>query len=95
MLRGYQSFQLAFKVAGAAESENEVDQAEATKRVKQWVKLNPQTIAQKSALIVEHFRENVAVLLEGHAKGDGCRRFTVGGGPIQAGDRQVRRRQGL
>ncbi len=68
VLRGYQSFQLAFKVAGAAESENEVDQAEATKRVKQWVKLNPQTIAQKSALIVEHFRENVAVLLEGHAK---------------------------
>jgi len=68
VLRGYQSFQLAFKVAGAAESENEVDQAEATKRVKQWVKLNPQTIAQKSALIVEHFRENVAGLLEGHAK---------------------------
>ena len=68
VLRGYQSFQLAFKVAGAAESEVEVDQAEATKRVKQWVKLNPQTIAQKSALIVEHFRENVAGLLEGHAK---------------------------
>jgi len=68
VLRGYQSFQLAFKVAGAAESENEVDQAEATKRVKQWVKLNPQTIAQKSVLIVEHFRENVAALLEGHAK---------------------------
>jgi len=68
VLRGYQSFQLAFKVAGAAESENEVDQAEATKRVKQWVKLNPQTIAQKSALIVEHFRENVTALLEGHAK---------------------------
>jgi type I restriction enzyme R subunit len=68
VLRGYQSFQLAFKVAGAAEAEHEVDQAEATKRVKQWVKLNPQTIAQKSALIVEHFRENVAALLQGHAK---------------------------
>jgi type I restriction enzyme R subunit len=68
VLRGYQSFRLAFKVAGAAESETEVDQAEATKRVKQWVKLNPQTIAQKSALIVEHFRENVAALLDGHAK---------------------------
>ena len=68
VLHGYQSFQLAFKVAGAAEAENEVDQAEATKRVKQWVKLNPQTIAQKSALIVEHFRENVATRLEGHAK---------------------------
>lgn len=33
-----------------------------------WVKLSPQTIAQKSAIIVEHFRENVAHLLDGHAK---------------------------
>jgi type I restriction enzyme R subunit len=68
VLRGYHSFQMAFKVAGTAESEIEVDQAEATMRVKRWVKLNPQTIAQKSALIVEHFVENVAGLLEGHAK---------------------------
>lgn len=68
VLRGYHSFQMAFKVAGTAEAEVEVDQAEATMRVKRWVKLNPQTIAQKSALIVEHFMENVAGLLEGHAK---------------------------
>ncbi len=68
VLRGYHSFQMAFKVAGTAGAEVEVDQAEATMRVKRWVKLNPQTIAQKAALIVEHFRENVAALLEGHAK---------------------------
>jgi type I restriction enzyme R subunit len=68
VLRGYHSFQMAFKVAGTAEAEVEVDQAEATMRVKRWVKLNPQTIAQKSALIVEHFQENVSALLEGHAK---------------------------
>jgi type I restriction enzyme R subunit len=68
VLRGYHSFRMAFKVAGTADAEVEVDQAEATLRVKRWVKLNPQTIAQKSALIVEHFHENVAGLLEGHAK---------------------------
>ncbi|MEI2827470.1 MAG: DEAD/DEAH box helicase family protein [Dermatophilaceae bacterium] len=68
VLRGYHSFQMAFRVAGTADAEVEVDQAEATLRVKRWVKLNPQTIAQKSALIVEHFHENVAGLLEGHAK---------------------------
>jgi len=33
-----------------------------------WVKLNPQTIAQKAAIIVEHFHDNVADVLEGHAK---------------------------
>lgn len=68
VLRGYHSFQLAFRVADTAATEHEVDQAEATMRVKRWVRLNPQTIAQKSALIVEHFVENVAGLLEGHAK---------------------------
>lgn len=68
VLRGYHSFQMAFRVAGTADAEVEVDQAEATMRVKRWVKLSPQTISQKSALIVEHFHENVAPLLEGHAK---------------------------
>ena len=33
-----------------------------------WVKLNPQTISQKSAIIVEHYHEKVADLLDGHAK---------------------------
>lgn len=68
VLTGYQSFELAFRVGGEAGSEQEVDEAEATKRVKAWVKLNPQTIAQKSAIIVEHFRENVVGMLDGHAK---------------------------
>jgi type I restriction enzyme, R subunit len=68
VLTGYHSFKLAFQVGQNAASEDEVDQAKATKEVMRWVKLNPQTIAQKSAIIVEHFRENVAHLLEGHAK---------------------------
>ena len=72
VLTGYHSFKLAFQIGQAAAVEaaeaDEVDQAEATKAVMKWVKLNPQTIAQKSAIIVEHFRENVADLLDGHAK---------------------------
>ncbi|MCH9733361.1 MAG: DEAD/DEAH box helicase family protein [Actinomycetia bacterium] len=67
VLTGYHSFKLAFQVAQNAAG-GEVDQARATKEVMRWVKLNPQTIAQKAAIIVEHFRENVADLLDGHAK---------------------------
>ncbi len=33
-----------------------------------WVKLHPTNIAQKVQIIVEHFRENVEHLLDGHAK---------------------------
>jgi len=68
VLRGYHSFKLAFKVGQNASASAEVDQGEATKQVMRWVKLNPQTITQKAAIIVEHFRENVAHLLDGHAK---------------------------
>jgi type I restriction enzyme, R subunit len=67
VLTGYYSFKLAFQV-GQNAAGGEVDQAQATKEVMRWVKLNPQTIAQKAAIIVEHFRENVAGLLDGHAK---------------------------
>lgn len=68
VLTGYHSFKLAFEVGRNAGGEDEVDQAKATKEVMRWVKLNPQTIAQKAAIIVEHFRANVAHLLDGHAK---------------------------
>jgi len=71
VLAGYHSFKLAFKVGQTVTetgSTAEVDEAQATKQVMRWVKINPQTIAQKSAIIVEHFRENVAHLLDGHAK---------------------------
>lgn len=69
VLQGYHSFKLAFQVGqNAAAGAAEVDQSEATKQVMRWVKLNPQTIAQKAAVIVEHFRSNVAHLLDGHAK---------------------------
>jgi type I restriction enzyme, R subunit len=67
ILTGYHSFKLAFQI-GQNVTGGEVDQAQATKEVMRWVKLNPQTIAQKAAIIVEHFRENVADLLDGHAK---------------------------
>ncbi|MEU6121859.1 type I restriction endonuclease [Streptomyces sp. NPDC047123] len=69
ILQGYHSFKLAFQVGqNAAAGDPEVDQNEATKQVMRWVKLNPQTIAQKAAIVVEHFRSNVALLLDGHAK---------------------------
>ena len=33
-----------------------------------WVRLHPYNIAQKVQVVVEHFRENVAPLLDGQAK---------------------------
>lgn len=70
ILRGYRTYKMYFdlgeRIAGALDTEVEEDKAK--KAVMQWVRVNPTTIAQKSAIIVEHFRENVAHLLDGAAK---------------------------
>ncbi|WP_394937734.1 type I restriction endonuclease subunit R [Psychromicrobium sp. YIM B11713] len=69
VLRGYHSYQLAFQVGQKAETGGgEVDQSEATKQVMRWVKLHAQTIDQKAGIIVEHFHDQIAGLLDGHAK---------------------------
>ena len=38
------------------------------KGLMRWVRMHAYNISQKVALVVEHFRENVAPLLSGHAK---------------------------
>lgn len=45
-----------------------VDESEATKGLMRWVKLHPTNISQKVQIIVEHFRVNIAHLLDGRAK---------------------------
>ncbi|MEU5835401.1 type I restriction endonuclease [Streptomyces diacarni] len=70
VLKGYQSYDTALKIAGKAESGNggEVEEAAARKGLMRWVQLHPTNISQKVQIIVEHFHTNVAYLLEGKAK---------------------------
>ncbi|MGQ9350702.1 type I restriction endonuclease subunit R [Mycolicibacterium gilvum] len=55
------------QVSGQATGEL-VDKSAAIKSVMNWVKLHPTNISQKVAIIVEHFRDNVAWRLDGKAK---------------------------
>ncbi|WTX00310.1 DEAD/DEAH box helicase family protein [Streptomycetaceae bacterium NBC_01309] len=71
VLKGYQSYETALKIAGrAAEGGDgsEVEEAAARKGLMRWVQLHPTNISQKVQIIVEHFHANVAYLLEGKAK---------------------------
>ncbi|MGO1736966.1 MAG: type I restriction endonuclease subunit R [Leucobacter sp.] len=70
VLRGYRTYKMFFDLGERIEGslDTEVEEDKAKKAVMQWVRVNPTTIAQKSAIIVEHFRENVAHLLDGAAK---------------------------
>ena len=76
VLQNYTSYKLAFRLAHAGEEgrearqldEREVERSAALKKIMGWVRLHPYNIAQKVQVVVEHFREFVAPLLEGRAK---------------------------
>ncbi|MEP6495256.1 MAG: type I restriction endonuclease, partial [bacterium] len=70
VLQNYTPYSLAFKLAhdGREIDDREVERSAALKRIMSWVKLHPYNIAQKVQVVVEHFREYVAPLLDGHAK---------------------------
>jgi len=70
VLRNYTSYKMAFKLThnGREVDDQKVEADEAMKRIMGWVRLHPFNIASRVQIVVEHFRENVAHLLNGQAK---------------------------
>jgi type I restriction enzyme R subunit len=70
VLQNYTTYKLAFKLAheGKEWGEKEVERSAAVKGILRWVRLHPYNISQKVEIVVEHFRQNVAPLLNGKAK---------------------------
>lgn len=70
VLKNYTSYKLAFKLAheGKSFDEQKVEKSEAMKGIMGWVRLHPYNISQKVEIVVEHFREYVAPLLDGQGK---------------------------
>jgi type I restriction enzyme R subunit len=70
VLKNYTPYKLAFKLASGGKEwdEKEVERGEAMKGIMRWVRLHPYNISQKVQVVVEHFRDTVAPLLNGRAK---------------------------
>jgi len=70
VLKNYTPYKLAFRLVhnGKEYDEAEVERSAAMKGIMSWVRLHPYNISQKVQIVVEHFRENVAPLLDGRAK---------------------------
>ncbi|TWU21733.1 Type I restriction enzyme [Novipirellula galeiformis] len=69
VLQNYTSYKVAYNLAQkVAKPDYEVDAKKAKVRVGQWVRLHDYNIAQKVKVIVEHYRQTVMGLLNGHAK---------------------------
>ena len=70
VLKNYTTYKLAFRLAhdGKEWDDKEVERSAAMKKIMGWVRLHPYNISQKVEIVVEHFREHVALLLGGKAK---------------------------
>ena len=70
VLQNYTSYKLAFKLAHGGDEwdQQEVERSAALKGIMGWVRLHPYNIAQKVQIVVEHYRQLVAPLLDGRAK---------------------------
>lgn len=84
VLRGYQTYQTAFEIEQRGEDgvvtaitndtevanrgDRLVDPKVATRKIMRFANLHPENVTQKVEIIVEHFRANVAYLLDGNAK---------------------------
>lgn len=72
VLQNYTSYKVAFKLAHNGQEYDSnaplVDQSEALKELMRWVRLHPTNISSKVSIIIEHFRQNIAGLLDGKAK---------------------------
>ena len=74
VLQNYTPYKTAFKLThnGAEYDEKfeelKVERSAAVKGIMRWVRLHPYNISQKVQVVVEHFIDNVAPLLNGRAK---------------------------
>ena len=70
VLKNYLPYKVAYKLAHQGETidDSTVDKQEGKKALAKWVKLHPHNIAQKVAVIVDHFQRSVRPLLGGEAK---------------------------
>ncbi len=66
VLASYTTYDMAYKLATS--EDKEVDTKKAKTRLAKWVRLHPYNIAQKVEIIIEHFKEHIAHLLDGKAK---------------------------
>jgi type I restriction enzyme R subunit len=68
VLQNYTTYRQYFKILKKIEDNPELPRSRALSAIRRFIRIHPETISQKVAIIVEHFNMAVAPLLEGEAK---------------------------
>ncbi|WP_294215897.1 type I restriction endonuclease [uncultured Chryseobacterium sp.] len=68
VLQNYTSYELYFRLTKAIEDDPKFNKSKAAKAIGKYVSLHPHNLAQKTEVIIEHFREVVSKKIGGRAK---------------------------
>ena len=68
VLQNYTTYELYFKLTKAIEDDPKLNKKKAAKAIGKFVSLHPHNLAQKTEIIIEHFRQIVAKKIGGRAK---------------------------
>lgn len=68
VLQNYTTYQLYFKLTKAIEEDPKINKKKAAQAIGRFVALHPHNLAQKTEIIIEHFRQVVASKIGGRAK---------------------------
>lgn len=68
VLQNYTSYELYFKLTKAIEDDPNLNKKKAAKAIGKFVSLHPHNLAQKSEIIIEHFKQIVSKKIGGKAK---------------------------
>ncbi|MDD2624874.1 MAG: type I restriction endonuclease subunit R, partial [Candidatus Riflebacteria bacterium] len=68
VLQNYTTYELYFKLTKAIEEDPNLNKKKAVKAIARFVSLHPHNLAQKTEIIIEHFREIVSKKIGGKAK---------------------------
>ncbi|MCM3031500.1 type I restriction endonuclease subunit R [Niallia sp. MER 6] len=68
VLQNYTTYKTFWKIAKTIEDDPEVSRKQATKKLAQYVSLHPHSVAQKTEIIIEHYRHFVKRKIGGRAK---------------------------
>lgn len=68
VLQNYTTYQLYFKLTKAIEDDPNLNKKKAAKAIGKYVSLHPHNLAQKTEIIIEHFRNIVSKKIGGKAK---------------------------
>ncbi|MDX1943195.1 MAG: type I restriction endonuclease [Saprospiraceae bacterium] len=68
VLQNYITYELYFKLTKAIEDDPQLNRKKAAKAIGKYVSLHPHNIAQKTEIIIEHFRDIVSKKIGGRAK---------------------------